>query len=140
MEILLLQAEQVTREILNVLLPLADTRRLTVEAARDIIKKNLAKDVYTYVGYENNEPICTATLVVLDKLIHNGSKVILLEDVAVAKDYQGKGYGLKLIKAMNRKATKLGGYKSILVCKEYLCDFYSKSGYGFCGYYMRKNL
>jgi len=140
MEILLLKPQQVTRAVLDIFLPLATTKKLTIPQARDIIEKNLAKDVYTYIGYEAGKPIATATLVVLDKLIHNGSKVILLEDVVVAKEYQGKGYGLKLVKAMNKKAAKLGGYKSILVCKEYLVDFYGKAGYGFCGYYLRKNL
>jgi glucosamine-phosphate N-acetyltransferase len=61
--------------------------------------------------------------------IHNLGVIGHIEDIAVAKDQQGKKLGLKLIKALDFIAAKVGCYKSILDCSEANEGFYVKCGF-----------
>lgn len=61
--------------------------------------------------------------------IHNLGLVGHIEDIAVAKDQQGKKLGLRLIQALDFIAAKLGCYKSILDCSEANEGFYVKCGF-----------
>jgi ribosomal protein S18 acetylase RimI-like enzyme len=61
--------------------------------------------------------------------IHHLGLVGHIEDIAVAKDQQGKKLGLKLIQALDFIAEKVGCYKCILDCSEANEGFYVKCGY-----------
>lgn len=61
--------------------------------------------------------------------IHHLGLVGHIEDIAVAKDQQGKKLGLKLIQALDFIAEKVGCYKCILDCSEPNEGFYVKCGY-----------
>lgn len=61
--------------------------------------------------------------------IHNLGIVGHIEDIAVAKDQQGKKLGLKIIQALDFIAEKTGCYKSILDCSEANEGFYVKCGF-----------
>lgn len=61
--------------------------------------------------------------------IHNLGLVGHIEDIAVAKDQQGKKLGLKLIQALDFIAEKVGCYKTILDCSEANEGFYVKCGF-----------
>jgi glucosamine-phosphate N-acetyltransferase len=61
--------------------------------------------------------------------IHNLGLVGHIEDIAVAKDQQGKKLGIKLIKALDYIAEKVGCYKTILDCSEINEGFYIKCGF-----------
>ncbi|KAH6667487.1 acyl-CoA N-acyltransferase [Halenospora varia] len=63
------------------------------------------------------------------KFIHNLGIVGHIEDIAVAKDQQGKKLGLKMIQALDFIAEKVGCYKSILDCSEANEGFYVKCGF-----------
>ncbi|CAF9912463.1 MAG: Glucosamine-phosphate N-acetyltransferase-like protein [Heterodermia speciosa] len=69
------------------------------------------------------------TLVVERKFIHNLGKVGHIEDIAVAKDQQGKKLGLRIIQALDYISEQVGCYKSILDCSEANEGFYVKCGY-----------
>ncbi|GAB7363209.1 hypothetical protein MBLNU230_g3491t1 [Neophaeotheca triangularis] len=71
----------------------------------------------------------TGVLVVEMKFIHNLGLVGHIEDIAVAKDQQGKKLGLRIINALDFIAQKTGCYKSILDCSEANEGFYVKCGY-----------
>ncbi|EON66435.1 glucosamine-phosphate N-acetyltransferase [Coniosporium apollinis CBS 100218] len=71
----------------------------------------------------------TGTLVVERKFIHNLGIVGHIEDIAVAKDQQGKKLGLRIIQALDFVAEKVGCYKSILDCSEANEGFYVKCGF-----------
>lgn len=82
----------------------------------------------------------TATLYVLEKLIHSGGKVGLIEDVAVSEEARGLGLGRLLIETLTEHADKQGCYKVVLSCSEDNVTFYEK-----CDFYrhevtMRKDL
>ena len=53
----------------------------------------------------------TGALVVERKFIHNLGSVGHIEDIAVARDQQGKKLGLRIIQALDFVAEKVGCYK-----------------------------
>lgn len=61
--------------------------------------------------------------------IHHLGLVGHIEDIAVAKDQQGKKLGLKLIQALDFISEKVGCYKTILDCSEPNEGFYVKCGF-----------
>ncbi|KAF3077843.1 Glucosamine-phosphate N-acetyltransferase-like protein [Orbilia oligospora] len=65
--------------------------------------------------------------------IRNCGLVGHIEDIAVAKDQQGKKLGLRMINALDHIAEKAGCYKSILDCSENNRGFYEKCGFKFAG-------
>ena len=82
----------------------------------------------------------TATLYVLEKLIHLGGKVGIVEDVAVSEYARGLGLGKLLIDTLVEQAEKQNCYKVVLSCSEDNVLFYEK-----CDFYrheitMRKDL
>ncbi|RYP13871.1 hypothetical protein DL765_006659 [Monosporascus sp. GIB2] len=71
----------------------------------------------------------TGALLVERKFIHSLGLVGHIEDIAVAKDQQGKKLGLRLIQALDHIAEKVGCYKTILDCSEANEGFYIKCGF-----------
>lgn len=96
--------------------------------------------VSPYVVEVDGEVSGTATLYVMEKLIHSGGKVGVIEDVAVSKHARGLGLGKMLIEALSERAERQGCYKVILSCSEDNVAFYEK-----CDFYrhevtMRKDI
>lgn len=61
--------------------------------------------------------------------MHSLGLVGHIEDIAVAKDQQGKKLGLRIIQALDHIGEKVGCYKTILDCSEHNEGFYVKCGY-----------
>lgn len=59
-----------------------------------------------------------------------------IEDISVAKEMQGKQFGLRIIQALDYIAEKVGCYKAILDCSEKNEGFYVKCGYTRAGVQM----
>ena len=75
--------------------------------------------------------------------IHNLGLVGHIEDIAVAKDQQGKKLGLRIIQALDFVAENVACYKTILDCSEANEGFYVKCGFKRAGlemahYYEKK--
>lgn len=81
--------------------------------------------VCEYKGYIRG----VASLYVLEKLMHSGSNVGLIEDVAVDSDSQGMGIGRMLINKLVEVAQEEKCYKVILNCSEDNVGFYEKCGF-----------
>lgn len=60
----------------------------------------------------------TGALIVERKFIHQLGLVGHIEDIAVAKDQQGKKLGLRIIQALDFVAEKVGCYKVCGHCEE----------------------
>ena len=71
----------------------------------------------------------TGAVIVERKFIHNMGLVGHIEDIAVAKNQQGKKLGLRIIQALDHVAREVGCYKSILDCSEANEGFYVKCGF-----------
>ncbi|TLS22105.1 uncharacterized protein PpBr36_09233 [Pyricularia pennisetigena] len=78
----------------------------------------------------------TGALIVERKIIHSLASVGHIEDIAVAKDQQGKKLGLRIIQALDYISEKVGCYKSILDCSEKNEGFYDKCGFKRAGLQM----
>ncbi|CAO2651160.1 Nn.00g094570.m01.CDS01 [Neocucurbitaria sp. VM-36] len=77
----------------------------------------------------DNKIVGTGALIVERKFIHQLGLVGHIEDIAVAKDQQGKKLGLRIIQALDFVAEKVGCYKTILDCSEANEGFYVKCGF-----------
>ena len=71
----------------------------------------------------------TGSVFVEKKFIHNMGLVGHIEDIAVAKNQQGKKLGLRIIQALDFVAEGVGCYKCILDCSEANEGFYVKCGF-----------
>ena len=103
---------------------------LSPKKAKEIFKKIKSdKNYKVYVAVLDSKVVGTTTLFIEQKFIHDGGKVGHIEDVAVRKEYQSKGVGQKIVKALLEYAKKEGCYKTILDCTNDLISFYEKIGF-----------
>ena len=101
----------------------------------------LAQGSYYIVVIEDtsrteNPVVATGALITEKKFIHSLGAVGHIEDIAVARDQQGKKLGLRLIQALDYVAEKVGCYKSILDCSDANEGFYLKCGFRRAGLQM----
>ncbi|KAL9106639.1 MAG: hypothetical protein Q9227_008359 [Pyrenula ochraceoflavens] len=78
---------------------------------------------------ESGTVVGTGAVIVERKFIHGLGLVGHIEDIAVAKNQQGKKLGLRIIQALDFVAKEVGCYKSILDCSEANEGFYVKCGF-----------
>ncbi|ROV97182.1 hypothetical protein VPNG_08802 [Cytospora leucostoma] len=89
-----------------------------------------ATGTYYLLALEHEDRIVgTGSLVVERKFIHNRGLVGHIEEIAIAKELQGKGLGLKMIQALDSVGKSVGCYKHILNCGPKNEPFYVKCGY-----------
>ncbi|HEU04368.1 hypothetical protein LCGC14_2027760 [marine sediment metagenome] len=93
----------------------------------DKIKSNPNHKIF--VAQVGEKIVGSTTLFIEPKFIHHGGLVGHIEDVVVAKEFQGKGIGEKLIEASLNFAKNCGCYKTILDCAEDVNPFYEKIGF-----------
>lgn len=93
----------------------------------DKIAKNSQHVIY--VAVKDSKVIGSASILIEQKFIHEGGKVGHIEDVAVKKEFQGKGVGKQIVAALLKYAQKQGCYKTILDCTDELIPFYEKIGF-----------
>ncbi|MFZ1077115.1 MAG: GNAT family N-acetyltransferase [Nitrosotalea sp.] len=97
------------------------------QAIFDKISENPNETIY--VAVMDSKIIGAASIIIEQKFIHNGGKVGHIEDVVVAKEFQGRGVGQKIVHSLLEYAQKQGCYKTILDCTDDLIPFYKKLGF-----------
>jgi glucosamine-phosphate N-acetyltransferase len=95
---------------------------------------------YTYVIEDNDEIIATASLHIQKKLIRDGGKCGLIEEVIVSKNHRNKKLGSKLLEVLVEKAKEEGCYKVILSCSRDNVNFYERNGFYESEITMRMNI
>ncbi|KAF8476889.1 glucosamine 6-phosphate N-acetyltransferase [Kalaharituber pfeilii] len=100
--------------------------------------KERSGEYYIIVVEETSSGQCVGvgSLIVEKKFLRNCGQVGHIEDIAVAKEMQGKQFGLRIIQALDYIAEKIGCYKAILDCSEQNEGFYVKCGYKKAGIQM----
>ncbi|MBM3905337.1 MAG: GNAT family N-acetyltransferase [Thaumarchaeota archaeon] len=95
------------------------------------ILENIGKnpDHVIFVAEYNRKIIGSTTLLIEQKFIHDGGKVGHIEDVVVSKEFQSKGMGVIMIRAVLDYAKSQGCYKTILDCDDIIKPFYEKLGF-----------
>lgn len=76
----------------------------------------------------------SATLITISKILRTGSRMGLIEDVAISEDTRGLGLGKLLIEDLFEIAVEKGCYKTVLNCSDDNIKFYEK-----CGMYLAEN-
>ena len=103
---------------------------LNEEKAKDVFKKIKSNPNHQiFVVILDDKVIGSTTLLIEPKFIHQGGKVGHIEDVVIAKEFQGSGIGEKLINFVLDYAKKNDCYKTILDCSDDVKPFYEKIGF-----------
>lgn len=94
------------------------------------------KDYYCFINSSNNQYhyviehddiiICSATLLIEKKIIHDFKSVGHIEDLIVHKNYRKKGLGKKIINRLIEISKNNNCYKVILNCNKHCIPFYEK--------------
>ena len=103
-----------------------------------LIDNNIYNNIY--LACIDNIIVGTVTLLIENKIIHNGSKVGHIEDVVVDFNHRKLGIGKLLIDYCLDIAKKEGCYKVILDCDDENIKFYEKCGFKEKGVCMRYNI
>ena len=115
-------------EILNLLAQLTNCTTIDKERFENIVY-SLKDNHNIYIYIKNNRVVGIITLLIEQKLIHNGACVAHIEDLVVDKEYSGQGIARELINYCLSKLSSERHYKVILNCSEELKIFYEKFGF-----------
>ena len=83
--------------------------------------------IFLYI--EDQKVMGMITIIIEQKLIHNGSCVGHIEDLVVDKEYRKQGIGNELLEHVINYAKQNNCYKIILNCNKDLIPFYNKNGF-----------
>lgn len=124
-------AEKGIFEVLGVLTTVGDITKDKWQALFEHWKSHC--DIYkvcVIVDVDGKVAAC-GTILIEHKIIHECGKVGHIEDIAVAKKYQGGPgkIGRRLINALGEIGEGQGCYKIILDCSDHNVGFYEKCGY-----------
>lgn len=93
----------------------------------DNFKKQILKfpsNVNIFVILVDNIVVGSGSIIIEQKIIHGFSKVGHIEDIVIDKNYQGKGYGKKIIDYLINFARENNCYKITLGCNDNKVNFY----------------
>ena len=133
-------------QYLHVLTNLTEVR-VNLATARKIYKQEVATNPLHYIFIATDERksnnvkviVASCTLLVEPKMIGNGDRVGHIEDVAVAKEYQGIGIGSRIVDHATRFGfEKMNCVRIELDCAESTAPFYEKLGYVYHDILMKK--
>ena len=105
----------------------SDLNEDTAKAVFKKIKSNPNHNVFVVIL--DDKVVGSTTLLIEPKFIHQGGKVGHIEDVVIAKEFQGTGIGEKLINFVLDYSKKNECYKTILDCSDDVKPFYEKIGF-----------
>lgn len=111
---------------------------LTIKQVKEIVR-DIPDNIKIYAIKEGNSVVACGTIMIEQKIIHDGGKVAHLEDIAVRHDKRGIGYGKEIVKCLIDIAKSQGCYKAILNCNESVEKFYINLGFAKCADQMRYN-
>lgn len=89
-------------------------------------KWHMTPNQYTFVGFMDNKLVATYTITIEHKLIHNYGKVAHGEDLAVSKEYKGRGLAIRMMEYGIEFCKEMGVYKLLTDCSEDMVDTYNK--------------
>lgn len=119
---------------------LSAIEKMPAKTLKEVLTRINNQGTTIFVAHQNNRVVGIASLLIEQKMIHNGGKVGHIEDVATRKGFEGRGIGSALMQVCITKAEMHGCYKIILDCKETLIPFYKKFGFFVHEVGMRKDL
>ena len=82
-----------------------------------------------YILEIDSKLIATGTILIEEKLTYGGCFMGHIENILVAEEYRGNGYGKLIIKKLIEYGEKYGCYRIDLNCESSLNKFYSSLGF-----------
>jgi ribosomal protein S18 acetylase RimI-like enzyme len=79
---------------------------------------------YTFVGFYDNKLVATHTVTIEHKLLYNYGKVAHMEDLAVLKEYRGKGFAKRMLEYSLEFCKQQGVYKILATCEPNMVKYY----------------
>ena len=122
-------------DIINLLSQLTICPNLDQETYNNIIN-NLPHNHNIFVVDYNNIPIGIGTIIIEQKIIHDGKCVAHIEDIVVDKNYRNNKIGNILLKFLINEAKQSNCYKIILNCNDNTKKFYEKNNFKKTNYQM----
>ena len=122
-------------DIINLLSQLTICPNLDQEKYNNIIN-NLPHNHNSFVVDYNNIPIGIGTIIIEQKLIHDGKCVAHIEDIVVDKNYRNNKIGNILLTFLINEAKQSNCYKIILNCNDNTKNFYEKNNFKKTNYQM----
>lgn len=116
-------------DVLRVLTKVGDIGREDWEERYDWMAERNNEYFVICVCDDTAKIVAVGTLILEKKFLRGLGTVGHVEDIAVAKDQQGKKLGLHIIHALDHIAKEMGCYKAILDCSQLNVGFYEKCGY-----------
>jgi glucosamine-phosphate N-acetyltransferase len=101
-----------------------------------IFVERLLENHNIYVYLDDDKIVGCITLIIEQKIIHNGGKVGHIEDFVILEDYRNKGIGSLLYNYVKILCEQNKCYKMILDCDQCLENYYIKKGFTKKGSYM----
>jgi len=90
------------------------------------------------VRKDTDRIVAVGTIIIEHKFLRNLGSIGHIEDIATAKEAQGKGLGKRVIQALTHISEVKGAYKTLLDCNKDNIPFYEKCGYQHKEYQMVK--
>ncbi|EMT67061.1 Glucosamine-phosphate N-acetyltransferase-like protein [Fusarium odoratissimum] len=125
-------------DCLGVLSDVGDVSQGRFEERFDWMKTQGQGVHYHVVIEHENRVVGTGAIIVERKFIHNLGLIGHIEEIAIRKDFQGKGLGLKLLASLSSIAKNVGCYKTTLGTSPENEPFYVKCGYNKSGNIMNQ--
>jgi len=100
------------------------------------IIKNLPDNHNIYLFFKDNEIIGAITLIIEQKIIHDGKCMGHIEDYVIKEEHRKTEVSTMLLNYVKILCEQNNCYKIILDCNPLLEDYYNKKGYKNKGIYM----
>lgn len=117
--------ECIKSQMIDLYQQLTDCQYINTNIFLDIMKKNT---IFVDIN-EKNEIMGTITIMIEQKVLHNGGKVAHIEDVVVDKKYRNQKIGKGLVQHAISFSKHHKCYKVILNCSDNVKNFYQKCGF-----------
>lgn len=116
-------------DILETLRNLTEVGDLPKKQAQQLLLQMQQQDSHVFVAVKEEQVVGCCTILIEQKIIHQGGLVGHIEDVATRKGYERQGIGRAVVSAAVTYARERGCYKVILDCSEEVAGFYEKMGF-----------
>lgn len=112
-----------------------DKNIFSFDKLKEIIK-NLPDNHNIYLFFKDNEIIGAITLIIEQKIIHDGKCVGHIEDYVIKEEHRKTEVSTMLLNYVKILCEQNNCYKIILDCNPLLENYYNKKGYKNKGIYM----
>lgn len=139
-EIKIINPEELTEDVLDILTDAFKHPRLDLKEAKERMKIRKRHSFHTFIIKLDGQVIGTASVLIETKLFGELARIAHVEDVAIRKDLNGFGYGRQLMEYVKEFCKKQRCRKIVLYCSNYNTAFYKKLGFRHTSNLMRIDL